>query len=50
MQAEELRELLKEVWRREISADDAWLKIDAERERPSEHSLPNEYWLPIYGD
>ena len=47
MEAEELRELLRQVWRREVSADEAWEEIDGERKMPDGEG---SYWLPIYGD
>ena len=45
MTEEQLKELLRDVWHRELSAGDAWEIIDGEREAPSEYS--KEYWLPI---
>ena len=45
MTVEQLQKLLNDLWHREISADEAWEMIDADREAPSEYS--KEYWLPI---
>lgn len=45
MTEEQLKELLRDIWNRELSADEAWEIIDGEREAPSEYS--KEYWLPI---
>lgn len=45
MTEEELKELLRDIWNRELSADEAWEIIEGEREAPSEYS--KEYWLPI---
>lgn len=45
MTEEQLKELLRDVWNQELSADDAWEIIDREREAPDVYS--KEYWLPI---
>lgn len=45
MTSDKLYELLRQVWTRELSVDDAWEIIDLERERPDDYS--KEYWLPI---
>lgn len=49
MTTEDLQELLLKVWNREMSADDAWQKIDDERVSPYIISSyeETEYWLPL---
>ena len=45
MTEEKFIEILKDVWARELSVDEAWEIIDSDRERPDEYS--KEYWLPL---
>jgi hypothetical protein len=45
MTTDELKDILRQVWYRELSADEAWDLIDNDRERPQEYS--RDYWLPL---
>ena len=48
MTTNQLQEILKAVWNRDMSADEAWRVIDQDRERPDDYS--KEYWLPLSDD
>ena len=48
MKTSELKEILDQLWHREITVDEAWGAIDQDRERPSEYDC--DYWLPLVDD